>query len=123
VQALEDAGFELRPGEVHALVGENGAGKYTLMKVLTGIYSPDAGTIRYKGSLVDIPNPRAGRDLGISMIHQELVLAPHLTVAQNIYRAVSHAAAPASPSTTDARWSRPRSSSNDCTCGSIRRPW
>ena len=85
VQALADASFELRPGEVHALVGENGAGKSTLMKVLTGIYRRDAGTIWYKGSEVEIPNPRAGRDLGISMIHQELVLAPHLTVAQNIY--------------------------------------
>jgi ribose transport system ATP-binding protein len=85
VQALVDAQFELRPGEVHALVGENGAGKSTLMKVLTGIYRKDAGTISVKGQEVDIPDPRAGRDLGLSMIHQELVLAPHLTVAQNIY--------------------------------------
>ncbi len=85
VQALVDAQFELRPGEVHALVGENGAGKSTLMKVLTGIYRKDAGTISFKGQEVDIPDPRAGRDLGLSMIHQELVLAPHLTVAQNIY--------------------------------------
>jgi ribose transport system ATP-binding protein len=85
VKALDDARFELCPGEVHALVGENGAGKSTLMKVLTGIYRPDAGTIRYKGQAVDIPDPRAGRELGISMIHQELVLANHLTVAQNIY--------------------------------------
>jgi ribose transport system ATP-binding protein len=85
VQALADARFELRPGEVHALVGENGAGKSTLMKVLSGIYRKDAGTIWYKGQEVDVPNPRAGLDLGISMIHQELVLAPHLTVAQNIF--------------------------------------
>ena len=85
VQALEDAQFELRPGEVHALVGENGAGKSTLMKVLTGIYQRDAGTIEVAGQEVEVRNPRAGRDLGISMIHQELVLAPHLTVAQNIY--------------------------------------
>jgi len=85
VLALDAARFELHPGEVHALVGENGAGKSTLMKVLTGIYTPDAGTIRYKGQPVHIPNPRAGRELGISMIHQELVLANHLTVAQNIY--------------------------------------
>jgi ribose transport system ATP-binding protein len=85
VQALVDAQFELRPGEVHALVGENGAGKSTLMKVLTGIYRKDAGTIAFKGQEVDVPDPRAGRDLGLSMIHQELVLAPHLTVAQNIY--------------------------------------
>ncbi len=85
VQALKDAQFELRPGEVHALVGENGAGKSTLMKVLTGIYQNDAGTIEVHGQQVKVPSPRAGRDLGISMIHQELVLAPHLTVAQNIY--------------------------------------
>ena len=85
VQALKDAQFELRPGEVHALVGENGAGKSTLMKVLTGIYQRDAGTIEVDGQKVEVPDPRAGRDLGISMIHQELVLAPHLTVAQNIY--------------------------------------
>jgi ribose transport system ATP-binding protein len=85
VQALVDARFELRPGEVHALVGENGAGKSTLMKVLTGIYRKDGGTVWIKGQEVDVPDPRAGRDLGLSMIHQEIVLAPHLTVAQNIY--------------------------------------
>jgi ribose transport system ATP-binding protein len=85
VQALKDARFELRPGEVHALVGENGAGKSTLMKVLTGVYQKDAGTIEVDGKSVRVPNPRAGRDLGISMIHQELLLANHLTVAQNIY--------------------------------------
>ena len=85
VQALKEAKFELRTGEVHALVGENGAGKSTLMKVLTGVYQKDAGTIEIQGQEVEVPNPRAGRDLGISMIHQELVLANHLTVAQNIY--------------------------------------
>jgi ribose transport system ATP-binding protein len=85
VQALKDAHFELRPGEVHALVGENGAGKSTLMKVLTGVYHKDAGSIEIQGREVDVPDPRAGRDLGISMIHQELLLAGHLTVAQNIY--------------------------------------
>ncbi|MEX1343919.1 MAG: sugar ABC transporter ATP-binding protein, partial [Candidatus Limnocylindrales bacterium] len=81
----KDGQFELRPGEVHALVGENGAGKSTLMKVLTGVYHKDAGTIEVRGEQVEVPNPRAGRDLGISMIHQELALANHLTVAQNIY--------------------------------------
>jgi ribose transport system ATP-binding protein len=85
VQALKGAQFELQPGEVHALVGENGAGKSTLMKVLTGVYQKDAGTIEVEGRPVEVPNPRAGRDLGIGMIHQELVLANHLTVAQNIY--------------------------------------
>lgn len=85
VHALSQCRFDLRPGEVHALVGENGAGKSTLMKVLTGIYPKDAGRIFYKGTEVEIPNPRASLNLGISMIHQELNLMPHLTVAQNIF--------------------------------------
>jgi ribose transport system ATP-binding protein len=85
VHALAEATFELRGGEVHALVGENGAGKSTLMKILAGIYQPDAGVIRFRGDEVQLANPRAARDLGISMIHQELNLMPHLTVAQNIF--------------------------------------
>src|SRR5512139_1077152 len=85
VHALSQCQFELRPGEVHALVGENGAGKSTLMKVLAGVYSKDAGRILYKGKDVEIHNPRAAQNLGISMIHQELNLMPHLTVAQNIF--------------------------------------
>ncbi len=85
VHALSQAQFELRAGEVHALVGENGAGKSTLMKVLAGVYGKDAGRILYKGKEVEIHNPRAAQNLGISMIHQELNLMPHLTVAQNIF--------------------------------------
>jgi ribose transport system ATP-binding protein len=85
VHALEDARFELQAGEVHALVGENGAGKSTLMKILAGIYQPDAGSIRFRDQEVVIPNPRAAQQLGISIIHQELNLMPHLTVAQNIF--------------------------------------
>src|SRR5512147_1565717 len=85
VQALGQARFELLPGEVHALVGENGAGKSTLMKILAGVYSKDAGRILYKGREVEIPSPRAAQLLGVSMIHQELNLMPHLTVAQNIF--------------------------------------
>src|SRR5437764_8185780 len=85
VHALDDCHFELRAGEVHALCGENGAGKSTLMKVLAGIYPKDAGRILFKGVEVDIPTPRAARDLGISIIHQELSLMRHLTVAQNIF--------------------------------------
>jgi ribose transport system ATP-binding protein len=85
VHALSQCQFELRPGEVHALVGENGAGKSTLMKVLAGIYAKDEGRILYKGQEAVIPNPRAAQHLGISMIHQELNLMPHLTVAQNIF--------------------------------------
>jgi ribose transport system ATP-binding protein len=85
VRALDDAQFELRAGEVHALVGENGAGKSTLMKILAGIYHKDAGETVYQGDAVDIPTPRAAQDLGICMIHQELNLMSHLTLAQNIY--------------------------------------
>jgi ribose transport system ATP-binding protein len=85
VHALDDTHFELRAGEVHALCGENGAGKSTMMKVLAGIYPKDAGRILFKGVEVEIPTPRAARDLGISIIHQELSLMRHLTVAQNIF--------------------------------------
>ena len=85
VHALIDCHFNLVPGEVHALVGENGAGKSTLMKILGGVYKRDAGFIRFKGSDVEIPNTAAAQHLGISMIHQELNLMPHLTVAQNIF--------------------------------------
>ena len=85
VHALDQAKFELRSGEVHALVGENGAGKSTLMKVLAGVYSKDAGRILYLGKEVEIHTPRAAQHLGISMIHQELNLMPHLTLAQNVF--------------------------------------
>ncbi|MBV9542917.1 MAG: sugar ABC transporter ATP-binding protein [Chloroflexi bacterium] len=85
VRALDSAQFELRAGEVHALCGENGAGKSTLMKVLAGVYPKDAGRIVFKGREVEIPSPKAAQDLGISMIHQELNLMRHLTVAQNIF--------------------------------------
>jgi ribose transport system ATP-binding protein len=85
VHALDGCRFDLQAGEVHGLVGENGAGKSTLMKVLSGIYKRDAGTVRVKGNEVEINSPRAAQDLGISMIHQELNLMGHLTVAQNIF--------------------------------------
>ncbi|MCP4418374.1 MAG: sugar ABC transporter ATP-binding protein [Chloroflexi bacterium] len=85
VHALNDCRFELRAGEIHALVGENGAGKSTLMKVLSGIYAKDAGQVIIKGKEVELPNPKAAQNLGISIIHQELNLMPHLTLAQNIF--------------------------------------
>ncbi len=85
VHALNQCRFELRGGEVHALVGENGAGKSTLMKILAGIYDKDAGQIFIQGREVEIHGPRAAQALGISMIHQELNLMPHLTVAQNVF--------------------------------------
>ncbi len=85
VLALDHCDFELRAGEVHALVGENGAGKSTLMKILGGIYHKDAGSIRINGQEVVIANPRMAQDMGISIIHQELNLMPHLTAGQNIF--------------------------------------
>src|SRR3989441_4818011 len=85
VHALKECRFELRAGEVHALVGENGAGKSTLMKILAGVYRRDAGRIRVKGAEVELASPRAAQLLGISIIHQELSLMPNLTVAQNIF--------------------------------------
>jgi len=85
VKALIKASFHLDAGEVHALVGENGAGKSTLMKVLTGVYTKDEGEIFHKGQAVEIQNIRHSQDLGIVMIHQELNLMNHLSVAQNIF--------------------------------------
>jgi ribose transport system ATP-binding protein len=85
VKALNNVQFDLNVGEVHAIVGENGAGKSTLMKILSGIYKKDAGNIIYKGESVNIPNPFEAQQLGISIIHQELNLMPHLTVAENIF--------------------------------------
>jgi len=85
VDALKKCRFELKAGEVHALVGENGAGKSTLMKIFAGIYSKDGGRILYKDEEVNIPNPHTAQQMGISMVHQELNLMPHLTAAQNIF--------------------------------------
>ncbi len=85
VRALQGVRFDLRPGEVHALMGENGAGKSTLMKILTGVYQPDSGEIRVDGQVVTLPNPHAAQALGISIIHQELFLMNHLSAAQNIF--------------------------------------
>jgi ribose transport system ATP-binding protein len=85
VHALDHAHFELRRGEVHALVGENGAGKSTMMKILAGVYAKDAGTITLNSSDIELTDPKSALDRGISMIHQELSLLPHLTVAENIF--------------------------------------
>ncbi|MCO8648052.1 ATP-binding cassette domain-containing protein, partial [Burkholderia multivorans] len=85
VQALDDCRFELYAGEVHALMGENGAGKSTLMKILAGVYPKDAGEILMDGRDVDIADPRTAQAHGIAIIHQELNLMNHLSVAQNIF--------------------------------------
>jgi ABC-type sugar transport system ATPase subunit len=85
VQALVGVDFDVRAGEVHAIVGENGAGKSTLMKILAGIYQPDAGSLVLGAATMRIENPRQAMALGIGMIHQELNLAPNLSVAENIF--------------------------------------
>ena len=85
VHALDHVDFEVKRGEVHALMGENGAGKSTLMKVLTGIYTKDSGSITYEGKEVEFHNTREAQDAGIVIVHQELNMLGHLTVAQNIF--------------------------------------
>jgi ABC-type sugar transport system ATPase subunit len=85
VYALKDANLELKSGEVHALLGENGAGKSTLMKVLGGIYSLDEGSISIEGKEVKIDSVKDAKHYGISIIHQEIVLVPYLSIAENIY--------------------------------------
>lgn len=85
VYALENINFDLRRGEVHALLGGNGAGKSTLIKVLGGVYKPDAGEILINGKRTEIGSVAEARRLGIGIIHQEIVLVPHLTVAENIF--------------------------------------
>lgn len=85
VYALNSVNFELKAGEVHALLGENGAGKSTLIKVLGGIYTADQGEILIEGSKVEIHGVRAAQANGIAIIHQELVLVPYMTVAENIF--------------------------------------
>ncbi len=85
VKALNDVQFEMLPGEIHALLGENGAGKSTLIKIISGVYRPDSGEIRFEGQPVHFNNPREAQALGIATIYQELSLYPELTVAENIF--------------------------------------
>jgi rhamnose transport system ATP-binding protein len=85
VVAVEDVAFDLRAGEVHALVGENGAGKSTLMKIVDGLYGPDEGTLEVGGEAASFSSPRDAEASGIAMIPQELDLFPELTVAENLF--------------------------------------
>ena len=84
-KVLLDVDLTVEEGEVHALLGENGAGKSTLMKILGGIYTKDAGSILINGREVQIHNVADARDNGISIIHQELMLARHMTIAENVF--------------------------------------
>jgi len=82
--ALDGVHLAVAPGEVHALVGENGAGKSTLMKILSGVHAPDAGTMELEGRSYRPRGPQDARRAGVAMVNQELAIAPHLTVAENI---------------------------------------
>lgn len=84
VKALQDVDFTVQAGEIHSLLGENGAGKSTLIKVLTGVYTPDAGTIHLNGSSIRARTPLEAQKLGISTVYQEVNLVPFLSVAENI---------------------------------------
>lgn len=85
VHALKQVDFDLREGEIHALVGENGAGKSTLMKALTGIFPKDSGEIHYMGKLFNPHSPKQALNAGIAIVHQELNMMDHLSVAQNLF--------------------------------------
>ncbi len=85
VRALDNVDFDVRKGEVHALVGENGAGKSTLMKILAGAQPKDCGEILIDGAPVHITTPQKAMDLGISIIYQEFNLVPYLNAAENIF--------------------------------------
>jgi ribose transport system ATP-binding protein len=85
VTVLDDVGFDVRPGEVHALIGENGAGKSTLMKIVTGSHEADAGRLFWKGEPVHIKTPHQAHDLGINIVHQELMLVPQLSIGENVF--------------------------------------
>src|ERR1039457_1912668 len=85
VTALRDGNLKVSPGEVHLLLGENGAGKSTLMKIVAGMVERDGGEMLWNGSAVNVRTPGEAAAIGIAMVHQESLLAPHLTVAENIF--------------------------------------
>lgn len=85
ITALRDGNLEVAAGQVHLLMGENGAGKSTLMKIVAGMIAPDAGQLVWKGEAVHFDRPADASAVGIAMVHQESLLAPHLTVAENIF--------------------------------------
>lgn len=85
VQALKKVSLKIRPGKVHALMGENGAGKSTMMKIIAGVYIPNEGKLFFKGNPIVLKSPRDALGKGIAMIHQELNLLPFMTVAENIW--------------------------------------
>ena len=85
VRALEKINFTVYEGDVHAIVGENGAGKSTLMNILSGVYTPSGGSLVYEGDRIELKSAHHAQNIGIAMIHQELSLAPALSIAENIF--------------------------------------
>lgn len=85
VKALDNISMEIRRGETHALCGENGAGKSTFIKLLTGAIPPSSGTIEFENQVYDRLTPSLAMKLGIAVIYQEFSLVPYLTVAENIF--------------------------------------
>ena len=84
VHAVDGGQFNLKKGEIHSLIGENGAGKSTMMKMLYGLYEPDGGTIRIRGKEMTHLNPGIAIGEGIGMVHQEFMLVNELTVLENV---------------------------------------
>ncbi|RFT36937.1 sugar ABC transporter ATP-binding protein, partial [Bifidobacteriaceae bacterium NR015] len=82
---VDNVSVTVKPGEVHVLLGENGAGKSTVIKMMSGIYQPDKGHIEINGETVRIPNVDTARKLGIAVIHQELNLVPELSIMENLF--------------------------------------
>ena len=89
IKANDNITLQLRKGEIHALLGENGAGKSTLMSILFGLYQPTSGTIKKNGQVVQINTPNDANDLNIGMVHQHFMLAPSLSVIQNMIMEIS----------------------------------
>lgn len=85
VQALDDVSFDIKAGEVHALVGENGAGKSTLIKILMGVYTKDSGSTLINNESIDVKSPFHAQSLGLGAVYQDVNLAPHLSVAENFF--------------------------------------
>src|SRR5215831_13004113 len=88
VQALRGVDFTLNAAQIHGLAGENGAGKSTMMKIIAGVYSADAGHVRVDGKEVHFRSSRDALASGIGMVHQELSVAPDLSVAENVFLGV-----------------------------------
>ena len=119
--ALRGVSLDLRPGEIHALVGENGAGKSTLIKVMTGLYRPDSGHIEVAGEPVELRSPADAQALGIACIYQEPLVFPDLTVSENIFMGQRGRAASCAGATMHAAGRRRSSPASRST--STRAPW